>query len=574
MNTLLLIRHGESEWNRIGRIQGQQNSPLTDKGIKQAHRVGNRLVSVLRDRAFRMYVSPLLRAQQTAQIIASILGLDADEIVVDERLNDFNLGEISGTYGWDEVAKSYPELGRLRLEDPMRFHPPGGESGAQFSARLEAFLNSLPDDGVINLVVSHGVANKFIRSIRRGITGGDIIQLGEGQNTIYQLDGSDETELTADASPIQATVGVDLAERSYDICIGPDLLANAKDYLNDIVAGRRVAVVSDQPVISRYMDTFGPALGEMTYRYDVYPIRGGEKTKSFSGVEALLNAMLGDGVDRNSVVIAFGGGVVGDVAGFASALIMRGIEFIQIPTTLMSQVDSAVGGKNGINTAHGKNLVGTFLQPRIVLNDVSLLSTLPHDEFRSGYAEVIKYGLLRGETEFAWLESNVDNIIARDETTLVEVIRMGCETKADIVSEDELDKGKRALVNLGHTFAHSYETRAGFGQFTHGNAVAVGLVSACILSEKLALCGPGLADRVRQHIARAGLPTSLHELAPNQTWDAEALYADMLHDKKTFDGNIHFILLKGVGEAVIQADVDPELVLTTLREVGAMRNAA
>ena len=197
-----------------------------------------------------------------------------------------------------------------------------------------------------------------------------------------------------------AKVNVALEERSYEICIAPNLIDQAEPWLDGIIKGRRVAVVSDVPVVERYMERFGESLDRLTSRWDVYTIQGGEGTKSFDGIAALLNDLLSDGVDRNSVVIAFGGGVVGDVAGFASALLMRGVEFIQMPTTLMSQVDSAVGGKNGINTRHGKNLVGTFLQPRIVLNDVAMLETLPLDEYRSGYGEVIKYGLLRGEKEF------------------------------------------------------------------------------------------------------------------------------------------------------------------------------
>ncbi|NKB76507.1 MAG: 3-dehydroquinate synthase [Gammaproteobacteria bacterium] len=577
MNTLLLVRHGESEWNKIGRIQGQQDTPLTANGVNQAHAVADRLRAMLNTKTVRIYSSPLSRAQQTAEIIAKKLSINLADIQVEQRLNDFNLGEISGTLGWDKVAESHPELARLRLEDPMRFHPPGGESGAEFSARLENFVEGLPDDDVFNLIVSHGVANKFIRSIRRNLTGSDIIALGEGQDTIYQLKGDVETEIAAtptnqsgDAKKdILAEVDVRLGERSYQILIGPQLLHNAENHLRDIVAGRRIALISDDAILDHYLDILSPQLDRLTYRWDIYRVRGGEEAKSFSGLEKLLNNLLGDGIDRNSVALAFGGGVVGDVAGFAAALLMRGIELIQIPTTLMSQVDSAVGGKNAINTHHGKNLVGTFLQPRIVLNDVTVLKTLPMDEFRSGYGEIIKYGLLRGESEFAWLEENVQRILQRDEQALVEVIRMGCETKADIVSEDELDKGKRALVNLGHTFAHAFETHAGFGNFTHGNAVAVGVISACKLSESLGVCESGLSNRVIAHTKKAGLPVSLNELSPEQSWNADQLYADMQHDKKTLDGNIHFIVLSGIGAPFVKADIDRSDVIDTLRAMGA-----
>ncbi len=594
MNTLLLVRHGESEWNKIGRIQGQQDSPLTENGVKQAHAVANQLATIIGKRTVRIYSSPLSRAQKTAEIIANAISMEVatemaieismetarkttreiTEIKVEPRLNDFNLGEISGIYGWDRVAESHLELARLRLEDPFRFHPSGGESGAEFSARLADFPESLPDDDIPNIIVSHGVANKFIRSIRRNITGGDIIALGEGQDTIYQIVGETETEISA-TNPEHtdnialAKVDVSLEDRSYEILIAPSLINDAENYLQNIIQGRRIALISDNAILDRYLDVLAPQLDRLTYRWDVYRVSGGEDTKSFSGLEKLLTDMLGDGVDRNSVALAFGGGVVGDVAGFAAALLMRGIELIQIPTTLMSQVDSAVGGKNAINTHHGKNLVGTFLQPKVVLNDVSLLKSLPLDEFRSGYGEVIKYGLLRGEAEFSWLEENVQKIIQRDEKTLVEVIRMGCETKANIVSEDELDKGKRALVNLGHTFAHAFETHAGFGNFTHGNAVAVGLIAACKLSESLGVCRAGLAQRVISHTKKAGLPDSLNALSLAHQWDANQLYADMLHDKKTLDGNIHFILLSDIGAPFIKSDIERGEVVSTLCALGA-----
>ena len=202
MNTLLLIRHGESEWNKEGKIQGQRNSELTELGVQQAHSIGVKLKSFLTNQPFRMFSSPLNRARTTASIIRSHLAeapgcIELPELVIDDRLNDFNLGEVSGTRGWDEVARKDPELARARLEDPLRFHPPGGESGADFWARLEDFLSSLPEDDVMNLIVAHGVVNKFLRSIRRGIHGGDIIALGEGQDTIYQLVGKVETEITA-----------------------------------------------------------------------------------------------------------------------------------------------------------------------------------------------------------------------------------------------------------------------------------------------------------------------------------------------------------------------------------------
>ena len=312
---------------------------------------------------------------------------------------------------------------------------------------------------------------------------------------------------------MKQTLHVDLGSRSYDIIIAPELVQNSKPYLDPIIAGRRVAIVSDKIVSNKYLNLLSPTLDSITDSWDLYLIEGGEDAKSFSSLEKLLDRMLADGVDRQCVVIAFGGGVVGDVAGFAAGVIMRGIELIQIPTTLMSQVDSSVGGKNGINTRQGKNLVGSFLQPRIVLNDVSLLSSLPSDEMKSGYGEIVKYGLLCGEEEFTWLENNFSKIMSCNNSALVEVIRMGCDTKAGIVSEDELDRGKRALVNLGHTFAHAFETHAGFGKFQHGLSVELGLIAACDLSERIGFCEEGISQRVQEHANDAEMPVHLRDLS-------------------------------------------------------------
>lgn len=368
---------------------------------------------------------------------------------------------------------------------------------------------------------------------------------------------------------MQQTVRVELGSRSYDIVIGPDLLQDSRKQLEPIISGKRVAVVSDSKVSEKYLDLLKTTLDPITSRWDLYPIQEGEDAKSFSCLEDLLDRMLADGIDRQCRVVAFGGGVVGDVAGFAAALLMRGIELIQIPTTLMSQVDSSVGGKNAINTRLGKNLVGSFLQPRIVLNDVSVLSSLPLDEMKSGYGEIIKYGVLRGNREFEWLEQNHSAIMNQKSEELVEVIRMGCETKAMIVSEDELDKGKRALVNLGHTFAHAFETFAGFGKFQHGLSVGLGVIAACRLSEKAGFCEDGLSRRVEEHASDAGMPVTLQDLDGGITWIKEELYQKMMHDKKTVNGSINFVLLKGLGEPFVCNTIEKEMVLETLSEFGA-----
>ena len=274
------------------------------------------------------------------------------------------------------------------------------------------------------------------------------------------------------------TVRVDLAERGYDIVIGERLLETADDVLAPVIDGRRTVVVTDAVVRDAHLPRLATALDRLDVRWDTVTIPAGEDAKSFGALEALLDRLLDLGVDRSTVLVAFGGGVVGDVAGFAAALFMRGIDLVQIPTTLMSQVDSAVGGKNAINTRHGKNLVGTFHQPKLVLDDVSVLASLPRRELLSGYGEVVKCGLIRGEAEFGWLERNASALLALDTGPLIEAVRLGCETKARIVTSDERDRGDRALVNLGHTFAHAVETEAGHGALPHGEAVAAGLAAA------------------------------------------------------------------------------------------------
>ena len=360
------------------------------------------------------------------------------------------------------------------------------------------------------------------------------------------------------------TVRVDLAERGYDIVIGERLLETADDVLAPVIAGRRTVVVTDAVIRDSHLPRLAKALDRLDIRWDTVTIPAGEGAKSFPELEALLDRLLDLGIDRSTVLIAFGGGVVGDVAGFAAALFMRGIDLVQIPTTLLSQVDSAVGGKNAINTRYGKNLVGTFHQPRIVLDDVSVLESLPHRELLSGYGEVVKCGLIRGEAEFSWLESNASALLALDTGPLIEAVRLGCETKAQIVASDERDRGDRALVNLGHTFAHAIEAEAGYGVLPHGEAVAAGLAAATALSARLGHCNPSTVERVRGHLRGIGLPDRIAALASNRPWNPRAILGHMAHDKKTVAGRIHFVLLRGIGAPFVDGTVPEETVLDVL----------
>ena len=360
------------------------------------------------------------------------------------------------------------------------------------------------------------------------------------------------------------TVRVDLGERGYDIVIGERLLETAEDMLAPVVAGRRIVVVTDAAIRDAHLPRLAQALDRLGVRWDTVTVPAGEGAKSFRELEALLDRLLDLGIDRSTVLVAFGGGVVGDVAGCAAALFMRGIDLVQIPTTLMSQVDSAVGGKNAINTRHGKNLVGTFHQPRIVLDDVSVLESLPRRALRSGYGEVVKCGLIRGEAEFGWLEEHASALLALDTGPLIEAVRLGCETKAQIVAADERDRGDRALVNLGHTFAHAIEAEAGYGTLPHGEAVAAGLAAAAALSARLDHCGPSLVGRVRRHLRSVGLPDRIAALASNRSWEPSAILGHMAHDKKTVAGRLHFVLLRGVGAPFVDGPVHEEVVLDVL----------
>ena len=432
---LYLVRHGQSEWNRIGRIQGRSESPLTDLGREQAAALGRMLRAVLPDPGLDIVASPLARAFETAEIIAGELGRTADEVRADRRINDFDVGVLAGYPGWDAVAADHPELARLRLEDPIRFQPPGGESGADVLARARDFLAEREAVGRDTLVVCHGVINKFIRAaaaraspeeissrsakIRRWSTGSTVRPRPSCGPTatpprtamrfraVRRYGTAEPGErFDGDGSTLRErrTVRVDLAERGYDIVIGDRLLETAEDILAPVIAGRRTVVVTDAPIRDMHLPGLAAALDRLGIRWDAVTIPAGEGAKSFRELEALLERLLDLGVDRSTVLVAFGGGVVGDVAGFAAALFMRGIDLVQIPTTLMSQVDSAVGGKNAINTRHGKNLVGTFHQPKLVLNDVSVLASLPRRELLSGYGEIVKCALIRGEAQFGWLE--------------------------------------------------------------------------------------------------------------------------------------------------------------------------
>lgn len=359
---------------------------------------------------------------------------------------------------------------------------------------------------------------------------------------------------TADKQ-VSTNVRVALAERSYDILIAPGLLDDAGMAIKRHAPARRAAIVSDDTVWALHGAALMHALDTAGLEATVITVPAGEGSKCFAELQRVCGFILDAGIERGDIVIAFGGGVVGDLAGFAAGIVRRGVRFVQIPTTLLAQVDSSVGGKTGINMAQGKNLIGVFHQPSLVIADTALLNTLPARQLRAGYAEVAKYGLLGDATLFSWLERNVDALMDGDMELRVEAVRASCAAKAAIVAADEREMGRRALLNLGHTFGHALEAATGYGQrLIHGEGVAIGMCLAFELSARMGLCSQETPSRVAAHLARAGLPTHITAIA-GKLPDADGLIALMGQDKKVKDGRLTFILARDIGEACITQDV-------------------
>ncbi len=361
-----------------------------------------------------------------------------------------------------------------------------------------------------------------------------------------------------------ARVKVALGARGYDILIGVGLLDKAGDHVAGVLPGARVAVVTDVNVAAAHLDRVAASLA--SNGVDAHPIvlPAGEKTKSFEQLQTVVDGVLGARLERGDAVIALGGGVIGDLAGFAAGIVRRGMNFIQMPTSLLAQVDSSVGGKTGINTARGKNLVGVFQQPRLVLADTAALDTLPPREFRAGYAEVAKYGLIDRPDFFAWLEANWREVFAGGPAR-TEAIAVSCQSKADVVARDEFETGDRALLNLGHTFGHALEAAVGYdpARLVHGEGVAIGMALAHRFSARLNLCSPDDAVRVERHLRAVGLPTRIADV-PGEMPGAEALLGFIGQDKKVSRGKLTFILTRGVGQSFIAKDVPASEVLAFL----------
>jgi 3-dehydroquinate synthase len=349
-------------------------------------------------------------------------------------------------------------------------------------------------------------------------------------------------------------IRVSLAERSYDIHVGPHLASNAGSLLKPFARGP-VPVVTDAHLASLHLDPLLESLRKQGLDAKPIVLPPGEATKSFENLKDLTSALLAAGVDRGGLIVALGGGVVGDLVGFAAGILKRGVDFAQIPTTLLAQVDSSVGGKTAINTPEGKNLVGLFHQPRIVLADTALLKTLSRRELLAGYAEVAKYGALGDAAFFQWLEENGSRALAHDDAAIVRAVAHSCRMKAEIVARDERETGDRALLNLGHTFGHALEAATGYSdRLLHGEGVAIGMVLAFRLSVALKYCPRQDLERVQNHLSAVGLPTAI-EAIPGDRPTVKALLAHMAHDKKVKDGRLVFVLTRGIGRAFVSSDV-------------------
>jgi 3-dehydroquinate synthase len=367
------------------------------------------------------------------------------------------------------------------------------------------------------------------------------------------------------------TVHVALPGRAYDVMIGPGLLAQAGSHIAPLLRRPRVAVISDETVAGLHLQSLRDGLSASGISMEALLLTPGEGTKCWAELMRCVEWLLDREIERGDVIVAFGGGVIGDLVGFAAAILRRGVRFVQIPTSLLAQVDSSVGGKTGINTRHGKNLVGAFHQPALVLADTAVLGTLEQRDFLAGYGEVVKYGLLGDAEFFDWLEAQGPALAQGDGTARVEAVRRSVQMKADIVVRDETEQGERALLNLGHTFGHALEAATGYSdRLLHGEGVAIGCALAFELSARMGLCAQEDPSRVRAHLAQMGMKVDLSDIAGDLP-DASALLGLMGQDKKVVDGQLRFILARGIGNTFVTGDVARDDVLSLLRDALARR---
>lgn len=378
-------------------------------------------------------------------------------------------------------------------------------------------------------------------------------------SSISQSSETNPTNQTAPHKEDPTLINVGLGERSYDILIGGGLLATAGEKIAALRPQAKCTIVTDETVASFHLKSLEASLASAGISFKAVVLPAGEATKSFDKLSYLLDELLSHEIERGDLVIAFGGGVIGDLAGFAASILRRGVDFVQIPTSLLAQVDSSVGGKTGINSKHGKNLIGAFHQPLLVLCDLDVLKTLDPRQFKAGYAEVVKYGLIKDVDFFNWLTDNRERLFNLETDALVHAIKTSCAMKAYVVSADEKEHGVRALLNLGHTFGHGFEALCGYGdRLLHGEAISIGMVLAFEFSEELGLCEKGLSRQVEAHFKAANLPTRIQDIPEYEEFSVDMLVDKMRQDKKVERGNLVFILTNAIGDAVVYREVSEE----------------
>ena len=358
------------------------------------------------------------------------------------------------------------------------------------------------------------------------------------------------------SAPVHERVDISLGERSYPILIGPRLLEDAS-LLSTFITARSLLIVTNETIAPLYLSKLQSALQGRRVATLILP--DGEQHKTLESFSRILDALVAERMNRDAAAVALGGGVIGDMVGFAAACYQRGIDYVQVPTTLLAQVDSSVGGKTGVNHPRGKNMIGAFHQPRCVLVDTSTLQTLPPREYSAGMAEVVKYGFIRDTAFLQWIEANVDRLLARDDAAVMHAVRRSCEIKAEVVGRDEREHGLRAILNLGHTFGHAIETASGYGNWLHGEAVAAGMVMAADMSARLGWLQPAERDRVVQVLTRLGLPVAPPRIGAQRGRELMGM------DKKVLGGRIRLVLLQGLGRAAVVDDYAEQALDATLQ---------
>jgi len=362
------------------------------------------------------------------------------------------------------------------------------------------------------------------------------------------------------------TVRVELGNRGYDIHVGTGLLDRAGSLTSSVCVGKSAAIITNPRVGRFYADQLRASFSDAGIHAVVITVPAGERYKTLRTVSKIYEALLDNRIDRGGIVVGLGGGVIGDMAGFAAATYLRGVDFVQVPTSLLAQVDASIGGKTGVNLSRGKNLVGAFYQPKLVLIDISTLRTLPAVEFRSGLAEVIKHAIIRDREYFGLIEQNIRRIKSLDQSLLETIITRSCEIKAEVVAQDEREAGLRRILNYGHTIGHAIEALTGYARYKHGEAVSIGMVTAALAAEELGSAESGLADRIASLLKSAGLPYKL----PQDVSEHEIITAVGL-DKKVMHGKLHTVLVDSIGSVYVSENVDKEIWMTALRRQRALQ---